>query len=202
MGNRVIEVDEVERFAGTPANKTRASKLRAKLGVETLDEDDAEWLAGYESERARVAEEKRSRGARAASRTRRTSYEEEEHEAVGEGEAASMAVAAGFQAREEGRRLDSLVGVGMTALKTAFDMSMTVCRQMADRNLQLERAHVDMMAAYRQHFLGRVEAEVENINLQNALDKAESGDKDGLAQIAEMLLPLIMPKLEGAGPKG
>jgi len=190
---------EVDPFAPTAANRVRAATLRVRLrSGKVLDEADAVWLAQYEDARADVKESRQQ--ARGASRAHKVSFTEEEQEAASEGDTAGAAVAAGFMAREEGRRLDSLVSVGMTAMKAAFDMSMQVCGQMAARNLQLERAHVHMMEAYREHFLGRVEAEAENEILRKAKEMAENEDKDGLTQLAEQLLPLIMPQLTGAGP--
>ena len=188
----IIEATEVfeNPFAATPSNRARAHRLRlqmrANMGV--LDEADATWLAGYEEERA-AASDGMPRG---ASRGRRVSYTEEEHEAAGEGDSAAAAAAAGAMVREDGRRLDSMLGVSMTAMQKAFEMSMRMCQMMACRNRELEEAHVSMMEAYRSHFLGRVEAEAE---LEVIKRTVEEGDKDGLEKVAEMLLPYILPSL-------
>jgi hypothetical protein len=186
----IFEATEVpvDPFSSTPANRARAHKLRLQMRANMgLDEADSTWLAGYEEQRAATSEGI-SRG---ASRGRKVSYTEEEHEAAGEVDAAAAA-AAGAMVREEGRRLDSMIGVSMTAMQKAFDMSMKMCQMMSDRNRELETAHVSMMEAYRSHFLGRVEAEAE---LEVMKRTAEEGDKDSLSSLAEMLLPYILPAL-------
>jgi hypothetical protein len=200
--DEVVQAQEVDvdAFASTPANRARAHKLRLQMRANgMLAEADATWLADYEEQRARVQLDQRNRG---ASRARKVSYTEEEQEAAGEGSAADSAASAaamGTMVREEGRRYDSLIGVGITALRTAVDVYGKMCAHMMQRNHDLERAHIDMMEAYREHFLGRVEAEAE---LEVVRRQAEEGDKDGLSKLAEQLLPFIAPQLLGAGPEG
>jgi hypothetical protein len=160
-----------------------------------LPAEDAAWLADYEEERGRVQD-------RGASRSHKVAYTEESAEAVGTGPAAEMA-AAGMMSREEGRRYDSLIAVGITALRTATDTYEKMCGQLLQRNQQLEEAHVEMMRAYRMTVLARVksdaEAEAGKI-IREAEEKAEATaeDADPITKLAGELLPSLLPLLTDA----
>jgi hypothetical protein len=195
---QTIEAEEIhpDAFASTPANRARAHKLRLKMRANgCLDEADSTWLAGYEEARAEVSEGMRA--PRGASRARRVSYTEEEEEAASEGDTSGATyLAAGEIARQEGRRLDSMIGVSITAMARVSEMYEKMMGHLITRNHQLENAHIGMMNAYREHFLGRVEAEAE----LEVLKRAEDGDKDALTSLAEQLLPVLLQQMPGAGP--
>lgn len=180
--------------------RTRASVLRAKVRAGAiLAPEDAAWLADYEDERLRVADER----AFGASRGRKESYTLEEHEAVGEGSAAAEMAAAGSMVREEGRRLDSLVSVGISALRLANETYREILSAVMERNQSLEAAHVKMMGIYSSEFMNRVSAESEVERLAKEVEGGGGEDKkDGLTQLADQLLPLILAQMGGNGPAG
>lgn len=195
MPKKEIVAEIVEKpapFAPTPANRARASQLRAAIRRGAIPTAaDAAWLADYDAERDRVAE---GRGSRGASRGRRVSYTEEETEAVGEGSSAvAEMAAAAATSREEGRRLDSLITVGITALREAADMYKSMTSALLERNRDLEAAHVSMVRASSREYLARIEAEGEIARLEKEADP--DGKKDGIERLAEQLLPFLMPAL-------
>lgn len=179
----------------TPSERTKAAKLRLALKAgKPISLEDAAWLEQYEQGQQTRAE------AIGASQTRRVEYSEEETQAIGTGDAALAAAGLASATREEGRRLDSMLSVSMTAMSRAFDMSLRMCELMANRNEKLEGAHVRMMEAMRGHYLARVEAEGEADALAKQLEAGEDGEgKDPLGKLAEQLLPFLLPGLENAG---
>jgi hypothetical protein len=179
----------------TPSERTRAAKLRLALKAgRVLALDDVAWLEQYEQGQQAHAE------AIGASQSRRIEYSEEETQAIGTGDAAIAAAGMAAATREEGRRLDSMLAVSMSAMSRAFDMSLRMCDLMANRNEKLEGAHVRMMEAMRGHYLARVEAEGEAEKLARQIEaEGEDGGKDSIGKLAEQLLPYILPGLENAG---
>lgn len=193
----VATVDDV--IPPTPSNRVRASQLRAKIRLGAiLSPEDTAWLADYDNDRAKTADSKAAASI-GASRARKVSYTEEEAESMGTGAAAETAAAAAMS-REEGRRYDSLISVGITALRQAVDTYAKMCNHMMDRNAQLETSHVAMMDAIRENYLARVSAEGETERALKAAEDAETaGEKDGIGQLAEQLLPHLLQSLGGGG---
>jgi hypothetical protein len=192
--------DEIEGAEpAKPADRVRAAKLRAKLrGGLVLNAIDAAWLADYESTRESRADVRASVG---ASRARRTTFTEEEQEAIGEGDAGAAAAAAGFMVREEGRRLDSLVSVGITALKEACEIQKGMVKLLLERNRDLESAHVSMMLASGKQYVRGVEAEAEITRMKVLAGHEEEEEKqDPISELAAQLFPLLMAKLGGDVP--
>lgn len=195
MSKQTRTVDAVvEPFAPTATNRKRASQLRAMARAGAmLSPEDAAWLGDYDEARGVKADE-RSMG---ASRGRKVSYVEEEHEAMGEGSSAvAEMAAAGSMCREEGRRYDSLLTVGIAALRQAVDTYGKMTTMVLERNKNLEEAHIEMMRACAGEYRNRVEAETDLIRVQreNGLHEQEE-KKDGIAEMAEQLLPLIMAQM-------
>lgn len=182
---------EPKPFAPTPSNRVRASSLRARLKAGGfLTPEDAAWLSDYEEARARDRDLRN--GVVGASRSHKVEYSEETAESVGTGAAAEVAAAAAMS-REEGRRYDSLLSVGITALRTAVDTYSKMCNHMLERNRELERSHVQMMDAIREHTIARIDAEAEVAQLAK---EAEAGGSDGIGKLAEQLLPYLLPSLD------
>lgn len=194
-----------EPFSPTPSNRVRASQLRAKAKAGAmLSPEDAAWLADYDQARARTADARDSKENLGASKGRKISYTEEEQESVGVGDSmVAQTAAAGAMVREEGRRLDSLVTVGIAALRESVEVyktiSTTVLTQILDRNKNLEEAHVDMMRAMSKQYLARVEAEGEIARLEKETGGEEK--KDGIAELAEQLMPFFLQAM-GGPPSG
>ena len=87
-------------------------RLALKHG-QMLTPEEAAWLADYDNAR-QVAADAREGSSVGASRAHKVSFTEETREAVGEGSSAVAEVAAaGAMVREEGRRYDSLIAVGI-----------------------------------------------------------------------------------------
>lgn len=173
----------------TASHRVKAAKLRKALRMgQTLDPDDAAWLADYEHRRDSAAEAVAS----GRSASRKVSYTEEEHAAEGTGSAAAEAAALASATREEGRRIDSLVQLGMTSLVQACGMYQQMTAALLKRTENFERAQVDMLAAMREHYLARTEAEAELVRAQ-----AENKDGGEVSKLVEMLMPAIMAKLQG-----
>jgi hypothetical protein len=121
---------------------------------------------------------------------------EEEEERAGTGDAAIAAVAAAAETREEGRRLDTLIGLGHQALLGAVEAYKSMTAQVLERNHQLERAHIRMMETVRVHFLARVDAEGEAENLARELEaRPDEEKKDALTRMADELIPMLMPAI-------
>jgi hypothetical protein len=173
-------------------SRNRAYRLRSKVRQkETLEPEDAAWLADYETAQ--------SVGASASSRT---VHVEETQLAVGTGSAAEAAAAASL-AREEGRRLDYLTGAAIKALaasgeiiQRAADMYGRMTAAMLERNQQLEDVHLGMLGAVRENYLARTQAEVDAIQAQS---------KDGNVQDALLAALLggigVTPKKLPKGPQ-
>lgn len=199
-----IEAEVIdEPFAPSAANRVRASKLRAMVkagGI--LSPEDAAWLADYDEARGRKADER----AFGASRGKRTTFTEEEHEAVGEGSAAAEMAAAGAMVREEGRRYDSLISVGITALRHANDMQARMNESMLKRAANLEDAHVEMMRVMTKMWVRNAELEAELVRKTHELEPPADEKKDAITEMAEQMMPFIIAqvteKLGGGGTGG
>ena len=120
------------------------------------------------------------------------SYTEEEHAAVGTGDAAKAAVESfGLAAmtREEGRRLDTIVGQGMNALVRACELHEKMAAVLLRERMQDSAQNRALMESVRVHFLARTEAEAD---LQS--QRAEA-PKDQLSEIVAALLPALVSQL-------
>jgi len=160
-----------------PSARTRASYIRKKVKAGTAKPEEIAWLGEFE--------QKKSAGARGASASRRVSYTEEEHAAVGEGDATvAQVAAASAMVREEGRREDSLADRGIKALERAFDRQEKLVDFMMSRMKVLEDSHLEMWAAHRDSRLREVDAEI-------ALIKKESEEDDKPDQISEMVAEIL-----------
>lgn len=149
-----------------PAHRQRAYRLRARTKKgETLEPDDVGFLAAYEAAQAR-----------GASASRKVTYSEEEHAAVGTGSAAEIA-AAGMLAREEGRRIDYLATVGIKALVEACGMYRDMTQQLLERTMHQDQVHMEILGTAREHFIHRTEAEVALMK-----SEAERQDEQGVEQ--------------------
>jgi hypothetical protein len=185
----------------TTGQRNKAAKLRGQVkNHENVDPDDLAWLLDYErkeQERVGKIEDAAARaGVKGASRRRKVTHVEEEEERAGTGDAAIAAVAAAAETREEGRRLDTLIGLGHQALLGAVEAYKSMTAQVLERNHQLERAHIRMMETVRVHFLARVNAEGEAEDLARELETRPDEEKrDALTRMADELIPMLMPAI-------
>lgn len=172
-----------------PANashRSKAYKLRTRVRAgHTLMPKDSKWLGDYEA-----AQEANGAGpdpAFGASASERVIHVEERKAAVGTGDAAAHAAAAGAMVREEGRRLDALVQVAINTVEAAGKiieragaMYAQMAAHMLARNQQLEDVHLSMLDTVREHYIARVEAE-------GTAAKAGEGGDDMMKQVMEMI---------------
>lgn len=185
----------------TTGQRNKASRLRQDVkNNEPVSPDDLAWLLDYErkeQERIHKIEDAAARaGVKGASRRRKVTHVEEEEERAGTGDAAIAAVAAAAETREEGRRLDTLIGLGHQALLGAVEAYKSMTAQVLERNHQLERAQIRMMDTVRLHFLARVDAEGQAEDLARELEqRPEEEKRDALSRMADELLPMLMPAI-------
>jgi hypothetical protein len=151
-----------------PSHKSRAHALRkAERAGQALHESDQLWLSDYDAKVERnKATPKAIAGEVGASRsaaTRSVRFELDEAqqaEAIGTGPtAAAIAAGAALQAKEEGRRLDSLTMHSIDALKEAVGVYKDICLMLHQRTEILEQTHVEMLMSVRAHFIAATEAE-------------------------------------------
>ena len=160
-----------------PAARQRAYRIRRKISNgKPVEPEDAAWLHDYERAQSK-----------GASASRRVSYTEEEHAAVGTGSAAEVAASAAM-VREEGRREDSLADKGMDAMERANNRLEKMVDFCMARMQVLEDSHLDMWAKHRESRMREVDAEVALIEAQ----AANEGKEDDLAKTAAELLPLVL----------
>jgi hypothetical protein len=192
-----VEPDEVKPPSPSASERVKASKLRARVRAGfPLSPEEAAELHDYESARAATA--------RGASASRKVQYTEEESAAIGEGSAAAEAAAAGAMVRAEGQRLDSVLALSITALRTACDQYAGMVQALIKRTENFESAQVRMMNA-QTDLIHRVRnAELDRIDAEIAAREAESEEKGGdtISKMAEQLLPMLMPQIMGAMGKG
>lgn len=174
--------------------RVKASKIRTKIQVDpgSVTTEEAAWFRDYEAAREKVAQ------ARGASQSRKVSYTEEESAAVGEGPEAAAAAASALPmaVKEEGQRLDSILTIGIAALKESNQVYANLVATMMKRTENFETTLVKMMSAqadlinaHRDSAIAQTEAEVRAI-------AAESGqEKDGISKMVEELLPLLLERM-------
>lgn len=178
---------------GSPENRARAYRIRRAIkNADVVTPEDMSWLREYEDAQ---------KTARGASRTHKVQYTEESAEAEGTGDAASIAaaMAAPALAKEEGRRIDSLILAAVQATtmankatQAAYDMVLKMGAQVLERNGQLEQVHLGMLEAIREGHLARTNAEAELIR-QEAEHAGE--DKGGIDGMVAQLMPVILQEL-------
>jgi len=160
-----------------------------QAGLE-IEADDAAWVEAYDARPG-----KRGPQFAASRKTRLIHHVEESDESVAAGQsAASWAASAAF-AREDGRRLDSIVDRGITALCRAVDtyekMTLALLRErQADAVL-----HRALLESVRTHYLERTEAEA-------ALIRAESApaEPDETSGVESAIVQALMRDGFGAKP--
>lgn len=166
------------------ADRTRAHRIRARVKRgDAVEPIEAAWLSDYEQSQA---------GSMGASASRRVSYTEEEHAAIGTGSAAEVAAAAAL-AREEGRRFDYLLTAGIDALMKACGMYKEMATIILARNQQMEDVHLGMLGSVREHYIKRVEAEADAIRLE-AEKQNEDPTNMMLGLLAQRMLPQMAPQ--------
>lgn len=174
-----------------PANggdRAKATRLRRQKRDGTIGAADLVWIDQYEAareknhrDRVRAADVGASQSKSSGVKTVEFKMHEEradEAQAIGSGSAASVAAGA-LVAREEGRRIDSLLQGAIDAstdarnhLVEAVKVYRSVCISMRDRLEILEKSHVETWDSNRRAMLARTEAEIVSMR------KDAEGDED------------------------
>lgn len=176
------------------SERVRVSRLRsrAKAGLPLAPEEAVDL---HEYEKARAESTGASRSA-----SRRVSYTEEEQAAEAEGTGlGAEAAAAGAMVREEGRRLDSILQIGVAALQRSNDVYHQMVTALLKRTENFEDSQVKMLTAMREHFLGRVQAEADLMNAGQ--EEKEDPTQKMISEMLPMLLPQIMAAMAGGAKK-
>lgn len=167
----------------TSMDRSRAYRLRAKLRHgDALEPEDAIWLTGYEKQT-------RDEGASASEKITHT---EERRIATGTGAAAEAAAAAAFE-REAGQRTDSLARIGIEALKECVTAYKSMTQELRLRNRDLEEVHLSMLDSVREQYHARTQAEIDAMQTQAELEKAE----DPISAMAREFAPTIIEHMRG-----
>jgi hypothetical protein len=136
--------------------------------------------------------------ARAATSSREVTYTEKENhsaaETHGEGSVAFVAASAAV-AREEGRRLDFLASAGLQAFNMAFGRVLEMNKQLLERNLALETAHVDLMNAVTKGHIDLTAAEIENMRKEAEFENQEN--QSGVEGMIRQALPALLQGMQG-----
>jgi hypothetical protein len=182
----------------TPADRSRAYRLRSALkSGQEIEPDDDEWLNEYTA-KANAS----TQPSRAAKASKVMHYEEHAAEATGDG--AATALAAGSWAREEGRRIDSLIAVGLGAMQNACNIYHQICVDLMNRTAMSEKAQLDLTLSIREHYLARTQAETDAMIAQRqaAFDRQEAareGDEgEGENQMVKMFEQAVAAKVAAA----
>lgn len=148
----------------------------------TLLPSEEDWLRAYEAA-------KRAAGAPdvGASASEKIVHVEERHAAMGTGEAAAHAAAAGAMIREEGKRLDVLIAqataamsAGMTSMQRACELHQAMAENMLADRMQDREEMRTLMGSIRTHYLARIDAE-------GAAMKAQQPEGHELDQVLQLL---------------
>lgn len=177
-------------MATPPApDRTRATRLRMKVKArQTLMPEEAAWLHQYEEDRE---------VARGASASRKVSFTEEEHQAVGIGTAAAEAAAAASMVREEGRRIDNIIERGFAMMTKACEMSFALAEQVLKDKVEDAKTQRALLESVREHYLARTQIEADKI-VSDAVAEADAAAGEGgdaITKMAEQMLPMLMPAI-------
>jgi hypothetical protein len=198
-----------------PADRQRAYRIAKAVNEgASVPPEDLEYLAAYE----------KAKQARGASRSKKVTFTSEEMEAQGTGDAAMAAALAAPQlAREEGRRIDSLIRESTNASSAMAKVALAACEMVMkfggmvlERNGKLEannigmldtfrKSHVEMTHAHAALIQQQAEHEADEIT-REAEDAAKEneGSGDFVDGIVQQFLPAIVAEMgkRAAAAKG
>jgi len=177
-----------------PAVRQKAYRLRKAVDAgQPVEPEDVAFLAAYESATSNTSV--------GASRNKRRIEVEEESMSVGTGDAALIAASAA-QAREEGKRIDTLLNAVITGLTKASEMyrecaatALSIMKETHNRNEKLEAAHVKMFETMRENQLARVDAEMDLI----AAERDSEEKPDITEDVTRGFIEAMQSHLTGGG---
>lgn len=188
------------------AARNRAYRLKKAIAEGgAVPPEDLTWLTEYE----------KGKQSRSAARSKKVTYSSEETESAASGDAAHLAaaLAAPQLAREEGRRIDSLIREATNATTNANKMTLAACEVMMkfatailDRNGKLEQNNVAMLDTFRKSHIELTHAHSALIHQQaeheadeitrDAEEAAQAAvEKDGVSSLVEQFMPVIMKEI-------
>jgi len=139
--------------------------------VKNLAPVDQLWLAEYEEKKKAREGASKNYGRSASQRT--VKFEMQEAAAAeGEGNAAVAAASAALVAKEEGRRLDYLATTGHESMKQACEEWRSMCKELRVRQRNFDEVHIQLLTAWRDHFIARTHAETALVQQQESGDPA------------------------------
>lgn len=193
------------------ANRQRAYRISKQIKEgHAASQEDLVWLTEYE----------KAKQSRHASRSKKVTFSSEETESAATGDlSVAAALAAPQLAREEGRRIDSLIKEATNATSAANKTTIAACELVLkfaglilDRNGKLEQNNIAMLDTFRKSHVElthahaalvqqQAEQEADEITRQaeEAAAAAAEGDKDGINTLVEQFMPYI---LEGIAARG
>lgn len=181
------------------ADRGRANRIRTKMRAALpVEPEDAAWIEAYDEDRAATPRKNGPEFGASARKSKRVSYTEEtdEAQAVGVGNGAAMVAAQAAFAREDGRRLDSIIDKGINALVQAVKTYESMTQALLAERQADAALHRTLLESVRTHYLERTEAEAELIRADAeaeaaaaSVEAAKSGDGGGVeGAILQMLL--------------
>lgn len=185
----------------THADRSRAARIRLKLKqyMEVAPEDLA-WLEAYEA-RTKGAD----MGASVAA-SREVTYTERETAAaaVGTGAAAETAAGAAMLVREEGKRLDTILSLGMNCLVRSVETYERMVKQLLAEREQDAKLQRTLLESVRTHYVARAEAEADLIHAEAeaAADHQGDGQNGAEKMFVRALVDRFVPKIDAEQPAG
>ena len=194
-------VQPPEKLPGNgAADRNEAYRIRKAIqDGEAVPPEKLVWLTQYE----------KAKDVRGASRSRKVSYTSEEMEAASTGDtSAAIALSAPQLAREEGRRIDSLIKAvteSATAsskqTQAAFTLLLSFATAILDRNGQLEQHNISAMEAVGKSSRRLAEAHAALVQQQaeheadaitrDAEDAAKEREEEGSESDAQALIATL-----------
>lgn len=199
---------------GSAADRNRAYRIGKTIkegGTPTAE--DLEWYTDYN----------KAKQTRTAQRSKKVTFTSEEQESAAQGDPATMAaiLAAPQLAKEEGRRIDSLIREATNATTNANKMTIMACEMVMkfavailDRNGKLEQNNIGMLDTFRKSHIEMTHATAALVQQQaeheadaimrEAEDKANEneGGGDMVEGIIQQFLPVIVAEMQKRAVSG
>ncbi len=185
---------------GSTNDSTRANRLRLRIKAGSrVAPADIAWLTQYEASRKNDGHGSQGAHGRSAAKSRRVSYTEEEtaQAAEGTGDAAASMAAAAMMTRAEGERLDSILKIGVSALKEAVEAYKSMCESLLAERQADAQTHRALLESLRTHFLERAEAESELVRQQAEHEAARLREQTAEDGLDSAIRQAVVQKLTG-----
>lgn len=170
--------------AKTGAERVKAARIRKKQALEgELLDDEAAFLDDYEEDAADSPPMSPEPIDASASKERVVHIEERTAAAQGKHVHPDAYAAV---ATANGLRADTLLRICTTALVAVNEQYRVMNEHLLERTTRIEDAHVAMLEAVRENYLGRIEAEAEAKLTAAAASAAQAAGGDDSGELFEM----------------